>query len=51
MKINKANNHKNSKIVDHEYKVGYKGILNNNYDFKPETQYKRKFEITQYWIN
>ena len=33
-KINKDSIHKNSKIVDHNYKFGDKVMLTNNSDFK-----------------
>ena len=46
MEINKHNICKNSKIVDHDYKVGYKVMLNNNYEYKHEIQYNETFVIT-----
>ena len=49
--INKDNIGKNRKRVDHDYKVGYKVILNNHYAYKYETPYKGPFLITQCWTN
>ena len=50
-RINKDKISKNSKIVDHEYKVGDKAMLNNNATFKHENPYFRPFEIIKCWIN
>ena len=44
--INKDNIGKNRKRVDHDYKVGYKVMLNNHYAYKYETPYKGPFLIT-----
>ena len=41
--INKYNIRENSKIVDHNYTVGDKVIINNNYSFKYTTPYKGQF--------
>ena len=49
--INKDNIHKNSKRVDHNYKVDDKVILNNNSAYKHETPYKGQFLIAQCWTN
>ena len=49
--INKYNICKNSKILDHKYKVGDKVMLNNNYGFKHQSLYKFTFEITQCCTN
>ena len=46
-KINKYNIHKNSEILDHDYKVGDKVMLNNRSIFKFETLYKGLFLITK----
>ena len=51
MQISKDNICKNSKRVDHDYKVGDKAMLTNNYAFKYETPYKGTFEIIQLWTN
>ena len=47
-KINKDSIHKNSKIVDHGYKVRDKLILDTNAAFRYETTYKYSFDMTQY---
>ena len=39
------------KRVDHDYKVGDKVMLNNNYAYKYETPHKGPFLITQCWNN
>ena len=39
------------KILDHNYKVGNKSILNNKAEYKYKTLYKVLFEITKTWIN
>ena len=51
MQIDKDNICKDSKIVDHDYKVGDEAILNNNYDLKYEIPYKGPFEIKRCWTN
>ena len=43
MKISKDNIIKNSKIVYHDYKVGYKFMINNNTDLRYNTPYKGPF--------
>ena len=51
MKINKYIIHKNKKIVNYDYKVGNKLILNNKSTCKYETPYIGSFEMTQCWTN
>ena len=50
-KINKNNIRKSSKIVDHDYKVGKKVMLTNNYAFKYEIPHNIPFEVNQCWTN
>ena len=38
-------------MVEHEYKVGDKVMINNNYDFKYQTLCVGTFPITQFWTN
>ena len=47
MQINKENIRKKSIIVDHDFKVGDKVMLNNHAAYKYETPYKGAFAITQ----
>ena len=49
MQIIQDNICKNSKIVDHYYKVVYKVVLNNNATLRYETPYNGLIEIAQYW--
>ena len=49
--INKYNTQKNRIIVDHNYKVGDRLMLNNKYLYKYGTPYKGRFEIIQFWTN
>ena len=51
MQINKYKIQKNRKLVEHCYKVGDKGIPNNNSACKYETPYKDPFVIKQCWAN
>ena len=51
MQNNKDNIRENSKRVDHNYKVGDKVTLDNNYALKYDTTYKGPFEITQCFTN
>ena len=48
-KINKDNIRENIKIVDHDYKVRDKVMLNNNAAYKYETPYKFPFVIKPFW--
>ena len=50
-KINKYNIRKNSKRVDHDYKVKDKVTINIDAAFKYEIPYKGTFEITQCCTN
>ena len=43
--INKDNIRENSKIVEHDYKVGDKFMLNNHADIEYEMPYRCPFEI------
>ena len=38
-------------MVEHEYKVGDKVMINNNYAFKYHTLCVGTFPITQFWTN
>ena len=49
--IYKENTRKNSKILDRNYEVGDKVMLNNNTDLRYDTPYKGSFEITQFCTN
>ena len=49
--INKDNIRENNKTVDHDYKVGYKVVLDNQSTQKYETTYKGPFVITQFCTN
>ena len=40
---------KNSKIIDHDYKIRDTVMLTNNYAYKYETPYDGPFGITQCW--
>ena len=51
MHINKYNIQKNSKRVEHDYKVRDKVIINNHAAYKYEMPYKVPFAITQCWTN
>ena len=51
MEINKDNANKNCKIVDHDIRVGYKEMFNNNTAYKYETFNKGPFEIIKCWNN
>ena len=51
MQINKNNIRKNRKRIDHNYKVGNKFMLTNNYAYKYETPYNVPVLITQCWTN
>ena len=51
MQINKDNIFKDSKRVDHEYKVRDKNMLNDNIAKKYETPYKVQFVITHCFTN
>ena len=50
-KFNKDNILKNSKRVDHGYKVRDKVMIENHTAYKYETLYKVPFVITQCWTN
>ena len=51
MQIIKDNIRKNNKVVDHNYKVGDKVMLNNHAAYKYETPYSGPFVITQFCTN
>ena len=51
MWINKYNIFENNKIVDHDYIVGDKVMLNNHSIYIYETPYNGLFFITQCWTN
>ena len=49
--IIKENIHENNKRYDHDYIVGDKFILTNNYAYKYEIPYNRPFVIKEFWTN
>ena len=49
--MNKDDIRKNCKIINHDYKVGDKLMLNNNTIFKFQAPYKGSFEIMHGWTN
>ena len=51
VQINKYDIRKNSKIVDHDYKVRDKFMPNNNASFKYDIPYKGLFDIAQHCSN
>ena len=51
MHINKYDIRKNVKLVDHDYKVRDKVMLNNHSAYKNEIPHKGPFLITPCWTN